>query len=454
MSAHVGIIGLGLTGLSLVRYYLARGWKVSVFDERPHPPQLAALRAEFPQQSHTQISGYDELMQATEPCDEYVASPGIAPHRLPPQLKLTSELDLFRTEWERHCKATATAAPCLITVTGTNGKSTVCELVAQLATAGGANAVAVGNIGIPVLDAVREWDKDNWPDCVVAELSSYQLAGAQQALPADVAVILNLSPDHLDWHGTLADYISAKERIFTAADCAVYDAADAKCSTAAGIAKRSVSFNSSASTPASWGIAAGQLVGPAGLKGPSVRELIDVGIMPAAAVAALTIVAAAYPAQEPSKHLAQLKHAQGLPHRLQKVATVAGITYVNDSKATNAASSIAALTNIGQSCVPIWGGFDKKQDFAKLAAVALQVKVPIAVLLGTAIAALQRALDEVGLAWQPAVTMREAVRLAGELARKHQATCVLLSPACASNDSYPSYAARGDDFIAAVEEFA
>lgn len=445
MSTHVGILGLGLTGLSLVRYYQSRGQQVSIFDERPQPPQLAALRAEFPELGYTRIADYTAISTPEYACDEFVVSPGIAPHRLPSAVPLRGELDVFAAE------ITASCTSLLVTVTGTNGKSTVCQLVANLLTASGRTAEAVGNIGVPLLDALARWQESGWPDFVVAELSSYQLASAQTSLRAEVAVLLNLSPDHLDWHGSFAEYTAAKAKIFANAQTCIYDVADENCAQLVTDDDNKLAFNSAGAVAApGWGLVDGNLV-CGDYVGPRQQELLANGIMPASAAAALTIVSTVLPDLANATLGEQLIKQAGLAHRFASVTTKNGVQFINDSKATNVAAAVTALQAVAGACIPIFGGDDKGQDFAKLASAVTACAIPAVVLLGDASINLYRALEHEEIAIERVVTMREAVRRAYELAEHHKLAHVLLSPACASHDSYPSFAARGEDYCAAVE---
>lgn len=454
MSGTACVVGLGMTGMSLVRHYRQLGWQVRVADERPQPPGLPALAHEFADLTCTHVPSYASLRKMAAGCDEVAVSPGIAPRSLPVELPLTGDIDLFRTAWKQRWQDQRDR-PRLIAITGTNGKSTVTNLVARMLTAGGASAAAVGNIGVPLLDALAEWERAGWPQWVVAELSSYQLATLCQPLAADVAVLLNVTADHLAWHGSMTEYLAAKRKVFSAAACGIHDLADAATGQAAREARKCVAFNSSGAGQAGgWGQVAGQLSDARGRSGPTARKLIKVGIMPAAACAALTVAQLAEPGQNPADHLGYLSRAEGLEHRMQPVATVAGVSYINDSKATNVAASCMALEVVGDVCTPIFGGEDKDQDFAPLARMAVARQVPAAILLGGAITPLQQALDAAGISWQPAGTMQAAVTAARELSETFPVRVVLLSPACASFDRYANFAERGADFVREVRRLA
>ena len=451
MKNIVGVIGLGLTGLSLVRYYSGRGYDVSVFDERPTPPQLATLQEEFPKLDCKRVNNYEDLSEIKTEYDEFVVSPGIAPHRLPNDLPLTSELELFVGEWQQH-KANNPDA-YLLAVTGTNGKSTVTSLIAQLLNKEKLDAQAVGNIGVPLLDAVAKWHKSKWPQVVVAELSSYQLARIYCELGADVAVILNISSDHMDWHPNFAHYANAKRQIYSNAKTICFDQAlEYPFDIPANV--NQVCFNSKGkATTTGWGIENSVIVGPNKVQGPSCAKLIEKGLMPSAVVAALTVASVILPnkankEKQLVKHLAQVT---GLPHRLQLVQVKDGISYFNDSKATNVAASCQAIIGLNQPCIPIFGGQDKNQDFAELANVVTDNDVPYVVLLGGNTVLLQQALGQANIKYEQTTTMHEAVRVATKLAKKHKCKIILLSPACASQDRYVNFEERGNDFVHAVE---
>ncbi|MDP1793806.1 MAG: UDP-N-acetylmuramoyl-L-alanine--D-glutamate ligase, partial [Acidimicrobiales bacterium] len=326
---------------------------------------------------------------------------------------------------------------------GTNGKSTVTKLIAEMITAGGRRAVEAGNIGYPILDAIEEQPAEFY----VIEASSFQLADTSAFHPV-VGVWTNLSPDHLDWHPNIEHYVGSKLQLFanqTEADIAVLNAEDPVVMQATDfIASRPVTFGHDEGAAR---VRDGRLVGPAGedlgavadMARPFPHELAN-GL--AAACAALAAGAdAATGAQV-------LREFTGLPHRIQLVGHIGGVPYFDDSKATTPASVVTALRAF-DSAVLIAGGKNKGLDLSVLADASAHVR---------AVVAIGAAADEVAAAFaghRPVVhaaSMDAAVAQASELAEPGDA--VVLSPACTSWDAYKDYAERGDDFARAVRSLA
>lgn len=455
MSDRVLVLGLGRTGLSLVRHFERCGCEVEVADEREAPPQAAELAAEFPGVTLRRACGYDSLAGEADSFGTVAVSPGIPPSALPQGMAgkavgdLCCFLDSYRARWPKDDRR-----PALIAVTGTNGKSTAATLAAGMLAAAGESAEAVGNIGVPLLDAMGRWEEDRWPRHVVAELSSFQLARLSRPLGADVACLLNLTPDHLDWHGSEQAYREAKGRVFEGAAVGIVDATDESCRALAAAAATICSFGPDQRGEGRWRTD-GESVSLVGSEGASVaaERLLASGIVPATACAALCVAGCATGWRDCEGDLRWLEGTGGLPHRLETVSEVSGVRYVNDSKATNEAAARAALEAVGGSCVLVAGGLDKGQDFARLADAAAG-RAAAAVIIGTG-GGLERALGAAGLPCVRADGMDEAVRLAAEQADRLGAGTVLLSPACASQDGFADFAERGDAFrkcVAGLEE--
>ena len=439
-AARALLVGLGASGEAVARHLLARGWTVVAVDDTPgeagrgHARRLGVelVEAPFPERLDRLVAGADMV----------VPSPGVpASH---PVFGLAAGRGVpVRVEVELAWRATDLP---MVAVTGTNGKTTVTTLVTRMLEESGVAAVAGGNIGLPLCDAV-----ESDVDVVVAEVSSFQLQFVEAFRPA-VAVWLNLAQDHLDWHPDLASYVAAKARIWEhqdASDVAVVNAEDQVVMAAAEAAPSAVvTFGLGEVGGAGAGdysVVDGMLRAPAG-------DLLPVAALPRAlphdvsnALAAAAAALAAGATVEGVR--AALAGFGGLPHRLTLVAENGGVRWYDDSKATNPHAAVAAVCGF-ESVVLVAGGRNKGLDLRPLAAAADRVR---------AVVAIGEAAPEVGAAFagvrpvRVAESMDAAVRLAAAEASAGDA--VLLSPGCASFDWYSSYAARGDDFARAVRDF-
>jgi UDP-N-acetylmuramoylalanine--D-glutamate ligase len=417
------VVGLGVTG-EAVAARLICGGDVTVVEDRPDGPGVAerAARLEALGVHIAAGPGAGELAALVRAAGLVVPSPGV-PEAHPVYglaeaagVPILSEIELAATS-ARELGRT------LVAVTGTNGKTTVTTLIAAMLTAAGITATAAGNIGRPLIDAV-----DDPVEVVVAEVSSFQLRFTREFRPR-VAVFLNAAQDHLDWHPSFAAYVAAKAKIFAnqaGDDLLVYNLDDPAVAAAADAAPAR-RLGVSASDP-------GDLL---------VSDLLrtaphDVANALAASAAARDLGAS----EEAIGHV--LRSFPGLPHRTTPVGQTRGVTFVDDSKATNPHAALAAISGY-DSVVLIAGGRNKGLDLSVLATRADRMR---------AVVAIGEAAGEVAAAFEGRVpvskagSMAEAVRVAAALARPGDT--VLLSPACASFDWYPGYAARGDDFAACV----
>jgi UDP-N-acetylmuramoylalanine--D-glutamate ligase len=335
----------------------------------------------------------------------------------------------------------------LVAVTGSNGKSTTTALLGEIFRRAGEDVVVAGNIGV-ALTAVAAGLKPT--TTVVAEVSSFQMEDAVTFRPR-VAVLLNLAPDHLDRHGSPEEYYKMKWRIFEnqrADDYAVLNADDPLSANRDDVPAAVLRFGLDAAPgpgvwPAGDDVAydvraqRGTLLPARDVRLPGPHNLSNAM---AAACAALAM-------DVPAPAIAEaLRDFAGLPHRLEFVAEVAGVRYVNDSKATNVASALTALATFETPIILIAGGKSKGEEFAALAAAA-RGKVRLAVLYGAAAGELAAVFDGV-LPIERADTIKEAVAVTAASARAGDV--VLLSPACTSWDQYHSFEERGDDFKEAV----
>jgi len=411
------VLGLGRSGRSALQLLLGLGARVTAYDRSEAAFQGIDARV-------ARIVG-PELPDLSR-FDLAVASPGIP---LPAGANIVPEVDLA-AEFLR--------AP-LVGVTGSNGKSTTTVLIGRMLEASGLSTLVGGNLGTPLCDFAG-----HEADWVVAELSSFQLERARR-LRARVAVILNLAPDHLDRHGSLAGYGAAKARLAQLqgeGDTLVANRDDA---WAREVARRSrarvVGFSEREALRCGAYLRAGHL---AVLRDGSEWLTLELGALSLACrtpvANALAAAAAACAAGASPEAVAQvLACFEGLPHRAQLVCERHGVRFVDDSKATNPAAAIASLASQSGPIVWIAGGRNKGLDLAELRGPAARAKA--IVLYGEAADALARALD------RPAhqhPRLEDAVRAAAALASPGDT--VLLAPACASFDQFRSFEERGQTF--------
>ncbi|MEE4162671.1 MAG: UDP-N-acetylmuramoyl-L-alanine--D-glutamate ligase [Woeseiaceae bacterium] len=428
------VAGIGKTGLSIARYLREHDADAIFYDTRTEPPGVDELREIWPEPRL--LLGSATLPEGIE---RVIASPGIEEgHPIitaarKADIEVISDIQLF---------ADQAAAP-FVAITGTNGKSTVTTLLYYMCVADGRKVLAGGNLGEPALDLLGGGE----PDVYVLELSSFQLKRTLN-LPASVSVLLNISPDHLDWHGSFDDYAACKYRIFREAKAAVVNRADAQALETVADIERVVSFGMDAPEEGHFGI---RVEDERRFLAFGDRLLIATDEMGLFGLHNQANALAALAAGE----LLDIRHASmlevlvefpGLPHRMQFVAQKDDVNYVNDSKATNVDAAIAAVNSVEGQVVLIAGGDGKGGDFAALAA-AIETKLAGAVLIGRDAEAIGEALDEM-TPRRFAGDMGEAVAEAAALAAPGMT--VLLAPACASLDQYANYGARGDAFVEAV----
>jgi UDP-N-acetylmuramoylalanine--D-glutamate ligase len=433
------VVGFGVTGRAVGRVLAEGGDDVTVFDDAPPPG--AAARAEALGVALRTTPPQSELEAAVARSELVVPSPGVPVHHpvfaaaAAAGIPVRSEIELAARQ------ARERGEPELVAITGTNGKTTVTTLVTAMLEASGRRAVAAGNIGAPLIEAVASGH-----EVVVSEVSSFQLQFTDSFRPG-VSCWLNLAQDHLDWHPSLEHYGAAKARIWAnqgAGDTAVVNADDPRVSAAAGripdgVARRTFSVE----VPAGFHVEGDRLVTPDGAVLIPVSELpraFPHDVANALAAAATAIAAGA------SMHgcrVALARHVP-LPHRVSHVGEAAGVGWYDDSKATTPASVLAAVRGF-PSVVLIAGGRNKGLDLRALREAVPPVRAVVAI--GEATDELISALGdlvEVTLAesMEAAVAVAHAVAVPGD--------AVLLSPGCASFDWYPSYAARGDHFTSVV----
>lgn len=440
MKGKAMVIGLGKTGLSCARHLRAAGYDVAVTDSRDQPPCLDALREEIPDAA-VFVGGFSDAALAN--ADIVLVSPGV-PLNDPfvtrvrdAGVEMIGDIELF----------TRTAQAPIVGITGSNGKSTVATLYARMAETSGKKVGLGGNLGTPALDLLEQ----ETPDMYVLELSSFQLESTH-SLRAMAATVLNVTPDHIDWHGTLDNYAAAKGRIFSNATVCIFNRDDAVSSRLAGNLDNAVSF----------GLDEPQREIDFGLREldetwlcRGTENLIRTGDLRIHGrhnwANALACLALGYATGLQKKHMLEaLRNFSGLPHRMAWVAERDGVIYVNDSKGTNVGAAVAAIEGAERTVVLIAGGEGKGADFGALAAV-MPGKVRHVVLIGKDAKRIADAIRHVAgesIPCEFADSMHAAVWMARNAAQPGD--MVLLSPACASFDMFDNYMARGDAFVEAA----
>ncbi len=502
------VLGLGESGLAMALWLARSGAAVRVADTRETPERLAALQAAVPQAQFIAGAFTADLLDGV---DFVAVSPGLAPGRelaqiapaaVEKNIPVWGEIELF-AQALAVLKAERGYAPKVIAITGTNGKTTVTSLVGLLCERAGLATRVAGNISPAALDVLREVldaepapqpvDADaeaaepvasTLPQAWILELSSFQLH-TTFSLQADAATVLNLSQDHLDWHGDMAAYATDKERIFGEQTVRVLNRDDAAVMRMANPLAETVTFGTGEPTDVdSFGLVNERGIFWLAQAVPS-EEVIEKKrrkndpapepvptmakkLMPADALkirgqhnasnalAALALCRAIGLPFAPLLH--GLREYQGEPHRVELITAVNEVEYYDDSKGTNVGATVAALFGLGkafggaeQRLVLIAGGDGKGQDFSPLAEPVSRY-VRAVVLIGRDAPALRAALEPAGVDIIDCATLPEAVKRASGLALSGDA--VLLSPACASLDMFKNYAHRAQVFVDAVRDIA
>ena len=439
------VLGLGETGQSLVRWLVAQGARVQAADSRERPPAMEELRRQFPQLEIACGAFRDEIFSGVE---LVAISPGVplsepcVVRAIARGIPVVGDVELFAESLPKKNR------PKIIAITGANGKTTVTSMVAQLCQAAGKDAVAAGNISPAVLDAAIQRGA-NQPDVWALELSSFQLESTFN-LNADAATMLNISEDHLDRYAGMDEYAAAKARIFNGAAVQVLNRDDARSMSMVRAKCKTMTFGLSEPVAESdFGItrtAEDIWLTQGTHRLLKASELQVTGLHNVAnALAALALCRAIDLPMPPL--LTALCNFKGLPHRVERVAEINGVTYYDDSKGTNVGATVAALQGMGCKSVLIAGGEGKGQDFSPLK-TAVSHYARAVVLIGRDAPLIVKALSGCGVNIVRAKDMGEAVQQAAKLAQSGDA--VLLSPACASFDMFRNYVHRAEVFVAAV----
>ena len=492
------VLGLGESGLAMARWCAANGARVRVWDSREPAPHAAAVAELGP--AVTLLHG--ELTDAAfEGVQLVLKSPGLSPldARIAAPLQraaqagvaVQGELDLFARALA-DLKVERGYAPKVIAITGTNGKTTTTAMAALLIGRTGKRVAAAGNIGPTMLQTLADaLADDSLPDVWVLELSSFQLDGVRHFEP-DAAVVVNVTEDHLDWHGDMSAYVAAKARVYGQNTVMVVNRDDAavermvpapvpgKGRFAKPVLRRVVRFGLDAPKhPGDYGLVVENgmawlvraLEADETIKRPrkgsdDAIELHIQRLMPADALrvrgrhnaanalAALALATAIDCPLAPMLH--GLRDYTGEPHRVQFVTSIHGVDAFDDSKGTNVGATVAALNGLGDDRAParlvvILGGDGKGQDFTPLAAPVQRHARAVAT-LGRDAAIIETALADTGVAIQRHATLEAATRWA--FARAQPGDAVLLSPACASLDMFRNYGHRAEVFVGEVQALA
>ncbi|OOY52989.1 UDP-N-acetylmuramoyl-L-alanine--D-glutamate ligase [Solemya velum gill symbiont] len=432
------VVGLGVTGLSCVRFLCAQGVSVEACDSRGIPPGLAQLQSDYPEV--VVVTGAFNPEQFAR-AERLVVSPGVPLAEAAIQdaieagVEVIGDIELFIRE----------AAAPIIAITGSNGKSTVTTLLGEMAKAAGKAVAVGGNLGIPVLDLL-----DETAELYVLELSSFQLE-LVHSLRAEAAVVLNLSADHMDRYDSYADYVAAKAVVYANAKHAVVNRDDADAAALAETEK-SVGFTTAEPSDGDFGLRS--------INGESWLCHGDEALLPVSGLRivgqhnvanVLAALALGHASGLPMQAMLDAAvEFHGLPHRTQFVAEKNGVSWYNDSKGTNVGAVVSALQGLDHNdtsrTVLIAGGDCKGASFNELAEVA-PTYIRTLVLIGRDAQQIADALPaQVHI--QYAGDMAEAVAAASAAALPGDR--VLLSPACASFDMYKNYIERGEVFMAEV----
>ena len=495
---HVLILGLGASGLAMARWCARCGAHVTIADTRDVPPQLEPLREQLP---HARlVLGAFTADLVDEPVQAVFRSPGLSPEQVAVVLdaarargvEVGGELSLFASALA-DLRAAQGYAPTVLAVTGTNGKTTVTALAGQLVERSGRTVAVAGNIGPTLLDTLAEKiDADVLPQVWVIELSSFQLEAAGNFEPA-AAAVLNVTQDHLDWHGTMDAYAAAKARVFGKSGLMILNREDPLVmkmlpdpvrvkggrmeqrpyvTFGGDMPQRPGDFGIEVVNGMAWLVRALEAdetqrrrprSAPAASQAHVDEELHFQRLMPADAlrirgrhnaVNALAALALAGAAGCPlGPMLYGLREYRGEPHRVESVGIIGQVEYFDDSKGTNVGATVAALHGLGadRKLVVILGGEGKGQDFSPLAMPVSRFARAV-VLIGRDAPQIRAALERTGVTLLDAGTMPEAVTVAAQQARPGDA--VLMSPACASFDMFRNYPHRAEVFRAAVRDIA
>ncbi len=432
------VIGAGVTGCSVAEYLHAQNKNFRIMDSRDVPPNASKLKRLLPKSN---ICFGEFRQEWIDVCDIVVLSPGVSlqmPEFQNVKLRgaeVIGDVELFARN----------ASKPYITITGSNGKSTVTTLVTEILNSQGVKAVAGANIGKPALDLLNE-DVDMY----VLELSSFQLETSPSIQPA-AAVVLNISPDHLDRHKSFEEYSRIKQSIYNNAKHKVYRRVDR---LSEGLPEDSTSTTFGLDEPADGHYGVQKLESGRWLMRGK-RKLLPAGELHLVGRSGeLNVLAALALTQEYITDQAAaidcVREFKGLPHRCELVLEHAGVQWINDSKGTNVGATIAAIDGISRRQILILGGIHKGGSIESLIPVVRE-KVKQVVAFGRDREVFVKALQDIVCVTE-ADSLKQAVQIAASSVAKGEA--VLFSPACASFDMFSDYQDRGIQFRNCVNKYA
>lgn len=433
------IVGLGKTGLSCFRYLSNQGLNVAITDSREEPPELLELKAEFESASVYLGQINEQVLLAS---DQIILSPGVSLDNKSIKLSIENNIPVFG-DIELFCQK---AQAPIIAVSGSNGKSTVTTIVAEMTRLAGLKTYVGGNIGIPALDLLS----DSTPDLYVLELSSFQLE-TTYSLNAHASVVLNVSPDHMDRYSSLKDYANTKKRIYSGQGLMVLNKDEEYIHSIIDSKRDTIYFSLGAPEGENFGLinhnnevwlsqGNEKIINKNQLKIKGEHNISN----------ALAAMALAGAVNVPTNIMADvLKNFTGLEHRCQLVREIDNVSWYNDSKATNVGACIASITGLCElgNIILIAGGDSKGADLSGLNPI---VKKYIKRVFLFGIDA-NKLADVMGsdVDKEFVNNMNEAVKGASKIADSDD--IVLLAPACSSLDMYKNYQQRGDAFISAID---
>ncbi|UJF24612.1 UDP-N-acetylmuramoyl-L-alanine--D-glutamate ligase [Suttonella sp. R2A3] len=416
LAEPIYVVGMGLAGRSALDVLREAGYDATGVDERSEG-------------RHIRTAAFDDVQWSE--AATLVMSPGIDRRR-------ACFADYFGTVVNDVELFACLVDKPVVAVTGSNGKSTVVTMLAEALNAGGTRAMLCGNIGYPVLSALIN---DAPADVYVLELSSYQLECCPSLSP-DVGCVLNVSPDHLDRYDSIDSYAAAKERLVIQSHLSILNQDDAYC----------VAMADSATNVAWFGAQTENRVDDQGIYLDDAlvlkHEALTVKGRHNLSNALVVLMMLNALGKLNDQAYQAVSTFAGLPHRMQVVAEVDGVSWFNDSKATNIGATQAALNGVDAPLILILGGVGKNQDFHLLSETLQTQTLRGVLLIGTDNHALSNALDQACIEYESVGTMDRAVSRAREIAQRGD--WVLLSPACASFDQYRGFAQRGEDFTQLV----
>ena len=440
------IIGLGRSGIAAARLLKTEGWEVLLCDSKDSE-SLREAQQNLATEGITVKLGYEPTLSPEKLPNLITVSPGV-PWDIPfltqarnQGIETIGELELA---WRY-----LNACPW-VGVTGTNGKTTTTALVAAIFQAAGLNAPACGNIGYAACELALQNPNQKPYDWIIAEISSYQIESSRQLAPT-IGIWTTFTPDHLNRHKTLENYYAIKASLLQRCEQQIFNGddpylrrlgvaawPDAYWTSVKGKSELLCSPAKGVYLEDNWIVAFGELIVPLNLF-KMVGQHNQQNLLLAVAAARLAGIEKAAIAEA----IAQFA---GVSHRLEQVCTVAGVDFINDSKATNYDAAEVGLTAVAAPVILIAGGEAKEGDDSAWIN-AIKAKVASVLLIGEAATVFSQRLQEVGYeSWEIVETMAKAVPRAAELAQQLEAKVVLLSPACASFDQYQSFEHRGDNF--------